>query len=220
MKLKVQHHQKYMSRRRKSSLRGGGGGGSGPVSISMLGALLLALPAVVIVSGLSSPEPASHQLSEQAAAAATSTSLPATNSSFSSSEARSTALSRSLTELLLGLDLGYNVLNSEKLRKSMGVNLDLLEEQSRRRLDRADDYIYVDDIEDDGSDDLETLPSAQALVRDRDYVQGPNPSWSRSQRQHRSEDICDIDAAALICYYDDSPSPSHTCSPSCIMHVL
>ena len=32
--------------------------------------------------------------------------------------------SRRLTQALLGLDLGYNVLNSERLRQSMGVNLD------------------------------------------------------------------------------------------------
>ena len=75
--------------------------------------------------------------------------------------------SRQLTEKLLGLDLGYNVLNSEKLRQSMGVNLD-------RISDRSDDgdYIYVD--EDDG----ETLPAPQSLVRDEDFVMGgPSPTW-------------------------------------------
>ena len=44
--------------------------------------------------------------------------------------------SRRLTEALLGLDLGYNVLNSERLRQSMGVNLDNV--ISKRRSDVED----------------------------------------------------------------------------------
>merc|ERR1719414_865871 len=77
-----------------------------------------------------------------------------------------TTTSRKLTEELLGLDLGYSVLNAEKLRQSMGVNLDLLERRSADSEADDNDYIYVDEEDeiftgDDEEDVGEVLPQAQ-----------------------------------------------------------
>ena len=69
--------------------------------------------------------------------------------------------SRDLTKQLLQMDLGYNVLNNEMLRKSMGVSVDTL-----------------DNLEADN----ERLPVPQQLVRDEDVFRfgGPSPDglWS------------------------------------------
>jgi hypothetical protein len=62
--------------------------------------------------------------------------------------------SKSLTRELLGLDLGYNVLNSEMLRKSIGASVDSVE------------YYEEDSIMGGGP---EARPSASRLVRDRDF---------------------------------------------------
>lgn len=105
-----------------------------------------------------------------------------------------TTTSRKLTEELLGLDLGYSVLNAEKLRQSMGVNLDLLERRSADSEADDNDYIYVDEEDeiftDDEEDVGEVLPQAQPLVRDEDFINGgPNPTWSLNSRHRQREPV-------------------------------
>jgi hypothetical protein len=78
-----------------------------------------------------------------------------------SEETPASESSRDLTKQLLQMDLGYNVLNNEMLRKSMGVSVDTLD-----NLDA----------------DNERLPVPQQLVRDEDVIRfgGPSPDglWS------------------------------------------
>ena len=73
--------------------------------------------------------------------------------------------SRDLTKKLLKMDLGYNVLNNEMLRQSIGVSVDTL-----------------DNLEDESNDNEERLPIPQHLVRDEDVFRygGPSPDglWS------------------------------------------
>lgn len=75
-----------------------------------------------------------------------------------SQETPASESSRDLTKELLKMDLGYNVLNNEMLRKSIGVSVDTL-----------------DSLDED-------LPVPQQLVRDEDVFRygGPNPDglWS------------------------------------------
>lgn len=77
-----------------------------------------------------------------------------------SQESPASESSKDLTKQLLQMDLGYNVLNNEMLRRSMGVSVDTL----------------------DNLDNGEKLPVPQQLVRDEDVFRfgGPNPDglWS------------------------------------------
>jgi len=83
-----------------------------------------------------------------------------------SQESPAAESSKDLTKQLLKMDLGYNVLNNEMLRKSMGVSVDTLDhldgEKHQQRQER--------------------LPEPQHLVRDKDVIRfgGPNPDglWS------------------------------------------
>lgn len=65
--------------------------------------------------------------------------------------------SRSLTKELLNLDLGYNVLNSEVLRKSLG-------------------NVQYDSSS--GEEEVEELPSASALVQDMDFSSNLRRDWN------------------------------------------
>ena len=87
--------------------------------------------------------------------------------------------SQKLTKDLLKLDLGYNVLNQEVFRKSVGMNVDRIGFDD-------EEYEYLDDDEDgvedrffdgfDGEFGAETLPKPLHLVRDDDFrIGGPNP---------------------------------------------
>eukprot|EP00095_Tigriopus_kingsejongensis_P010938 maker-scaffold1367_size45391-snap-gene-0.7 protein:Tk10938 transcript:maker-scaffold1367_size45391-snap-gene-0.7-mRNA-1 annotation:"serine proteinase stubble-like" len=90
--------------------------------------------------------------------------------------------SRQLTKTLLDLDLGYNVLNQEAMRRSIGFNVDTI--------DRTDDqgmaYDYVEAAEFDEADkssdrvsffksESEVLPAPLSLVREDNFFSGPNP---------------------------------------------
>ena len=76
-----------------------------------------------------------------------------------SQESPASESSKDLTKQLLQMDLGYNVLNNEMLRRSMGVSVDTLDNL-----------------------DGEKLPVPQHLVRDEDVIRfgGPSPDglWS------------------------------------------
>jgi hypothetical protein len=89
-----------------------------------------------------------------------------------SSQSPSEESSRDLTKKLLKMDLGYNVLNNEMFRKSMGVSVDSLDD-----LDDDDDSVAEGSHRRD-----ERLPVPQHLVRDEDVFRygGPNPDglWS------------------------------------------
>ena len=78
--------------------------------------------------------------------------------------------SRQLTEKLLNLDLGYNVLNSEMLRQGMGLSLESLDEDNDQHFaeSRMDSFNrhdhgteWTDDFYSDSADEI--LPSPQHL---------------------------------------------------------
>lgn len=116
--------------------------------------------------------------------------------------------SRRLTRQLLNLDLGYNVLNSEMLRNSMGFNLNMISRQaaaaaagnqSQEVVDYDDDESAIIDRSDRGSyeyeyvdDAAEVLPAPQPLVRDEDFFlqQGPSAdaTWPLRQSGDRPRD--------------------------------
>ena len=101
------------------------------------------------------------------------TQLPA---SVSSSSYPPNSPSRQLTEKLLNLDLGYNVLNSEMLRQGIGYSLETLDDEednqtpivAESRIDSFNRHHYGDDWEEDFSDGEdaveEALPIPQHLV--------------------------------------------------------
>jgi hypothetical protein len=94
--------------------------------------------------------------------------LPA---SISSSSYPKPSPSRHLTEKLLNLDLGYNVLNSEMLRQGMGYSLETLDDEENNqtpaesRIDSFNRHDYGDDWESDysGGEEVaeESLPTPQ-----------------------------------------------------------
>ena len=100
------------------------------------------------------------------------TQLPA---SVSSSSYPQISPSRQLTEKLLNLDLGYNVLNSEMLRQGIGYSLETLDGEENNqtpiaaesRIDSFNRHDYGDDWEDDysGGEEVveEALPTPQHL---------------------------------------------------------
>ena len=80
--------------------------------------------------------------------------------------------SRALTEKLLNLDLGYNVLNNEMLRQGMGYSLETLDEDenspaAESRMDSFNRHDFGDEWEDDfeGKDENfeESLPTPEHL---------------------------------------------------------
>lgn len=82
--------------------------------------------------------------------------------------------SRALTEKLLNLDLGYNVLNSEMLRQGMGFSLESLEEDDNQhfaqsRMDSFNRHDYGtewgDDFYSEEESADETLPTPQHLSK-------------------------------------------------------
>ena len=111
---------------------------SSPIRTSTLAAFCLVLAFLV---------PTSHPLSQES---------PASESS------------KDLTKQLLQMDLGYNVLNNEMLRKSMGVSVDTLDN--------------LDNGREEQQQRQERLPVPQHLVRDEDVFRfgGPSPDglWS------------------------------------------
>ncbi len=89
------------------------------------------------------------------------------------------ASSKSLTKELLNLDLGYNVLNNEMLRRNIGVSVDKIDEHAQSSPNsKFDSGEFSSDFE----DELEELPSPARLIRDDDFNQGSGPSptqfWS------------------------------------------
>ena len=68
---------------------------------------------------------------------------------------------RSLTHDLLELDLGYNVLNNEALRRSLGFSVDSLEDTA------SEDHEIV--IASASGRQIESLPVPEALVTDKNY---------------------------------------------------
>ena len=73
---------------------------------------------------------------------------------------------------MLDLDLGYNVLNNEALRRSLGFTVDTLEDlaDEEAREDRASVVLG-----------REVLPSPSGLVQDKDFKIVPTPEaglWS------------------------------------------
>ena len=94
---------------------------------------------------------------------------------------QSLASSKDLTKKLLNMDLGYNVLNSEMLRKSIGVSVDTLDDLDDDGDDDGDDH-RVGRGGARFDDDDERLPRPQHLIRDEDVFRygGPNADglWS------------------------------------------
>ena len=94
---------------------------------------------------------------------------------------QSLASSKDLTKKLLNMDLGYTVLNSEMLRKSIGVSVDTLDDLDDDGDDDGDDH-RVGRGGARFDDDDERLPRPQHLIRDEDVFRygGPNADglWS------------------------------------------
>jgi len=91
-----------------------------------------------------------------------------------------------LTKKLLSLDLGYQVLNDQLLRESIGVGFtdqrnDGGEVSERGDSGKAfDDFFNDEDVEDIFS---ESLPEASPLVSKDEYSSGPSPdSWISNER--------------------------------------
>lgn len=84
-----------------------------------------------------------------------------------------------LTQQLLSLDLGFNVLNDQLLRETIGVGF--AEARPDRSQDRSDDFgDFFNDEEDIFS---EYLPAASALVSKDDFSGGPRPDqWNTHER--------------------------------------
>jgi len=88
--------------------------------------------------------------------------------------------SKDLTKQLLSLDLGFNVLNDQLLRESIGVGFHISQPDESQRRDEFDDF-----FSDDNDDDIfsEYLPAASALVSKDDFSSGPSPdSWNSHER--------------------------------------
>jgi len=89
--------------------------------------------------------------------------------------------SKDLTKQLLSLDLGFNVLNDQLLRESIGVGFHIAKPEENQRSDEFDDFF----ISDNSDDDLfgEFLPDASPLVSKDDFSSGPSPSsWNSHER--------------------------------------
>ena len=114
--------------------------------------------------------------------------LSSSDSQISSSSSflppQNTHRSRQLTEKLLNLDLGYNVLNSQMLRQGMGLSLETLDDNGEKdeempraqsRMDSFNRHDYgdedwVDDFHDEDDDHVEEyLPTPQHLGMDNRY---------------------------------------------------
>ena len=88
--------------------------------------------------------------------------------------------SNHLTKQLLSLDLGFNVLNDQLLRESIGVGFHINQPDENQRSDGFDDF-----FSDDSDDDIfgEYLPDASPLVSKDDFSSGPSPaSWNQHER--------------------------------------
>jgi len=90
--------------------------------------------------------------------------------------------SHKLTSDLLSLDLGFNVLNDQLLRESIGVGFQngQREPKAQRRSQEVDDESFDDfwSDEDDSDDFGEILPSAASLVSDEDFT----TPWGSQER--------------------------------------
>ena len=88
-------------------------------------------------------------------------------------------LSKDLTQKLLSLDLGFNVLNNQLLRESIGHGF--LGEEANNGGEGFDDFFS----DDHPSEDIfsEYLPQPSPLVSKDDFSSGPSPdSWTSNER--------------------------------------
>jgi len=84
--------------------------------------------------------------------------------------------SKELTKNLLSLDLGFNVLNDQLLRESIGVGFHISKPDGGQRNDEFDDFFISDDSDDQFG---EFLPDASPLVSKDDFSSGPTPNaWA------------------------------------------
>lgn len=85
-----------------------------------------------------------------------------------------------LSSLVSCSDLGFNVLNDQLLRESIGVGFHINQPDENQRSDGFDDF-----FSDDSDDDIfgEYLPDASPLVSKDDFSSGPSPaSWNQHER--------------------------------------
>lgn len=87
--------------------------------------------------------------------------------------------SKDLTQQLLSLDLGFNVLNDQLLRESIGVGFHSNQDNNQERRDGFDAF-FIDNGDSDDDDIFgEFLPDASALVSKDDFSSGP---WNEHER--------------------------------------
>jgi len=84
-----------------------------------------------------------------------------------------------LSSLVSCSDLGFNVINDQLLRESIGVGFHINQPDESQRSDEFDDFFS------DDSDDIfsEYLPAASPLVSKDDFSSGPSPDqWNSHER--------------------------------------